>query len=65
MDSVHILLVLALIIALFLAIRSFWWWYWGIGRMVAALEDIAVSLRQMPAVKEYDKSRADRSSARR
>ena len=38
------------LVALFLIIRRFWWWYLGIDRMVAALESIDESLRYLPGV---------------
>jgi hypothetical protein len=39
---------------LVLALRGFLWWYWGIGRAIAALESIASSLEALPAVRERD-----------
>jgi uncharacterized membrane protein len=49
------ILVAAVVAALFfLAVRRFWWWYFGIDRMIAALEDIAVSLRTFPTVRTHD-----------
>ncbi len=40
--------------AFFLLGREIIWWYFGIGRTIAVLEDIAVSLRTLPSVREYD-----------
>ncbi len=34
--------------------RQLLWWYWGIGRAIAALESIASSLEALPAVRERD-----------
>ncbi len=39
---------------LVLLVRGFIWWYWGIGRAIAALESIASSLEALPAVRERD-----------
>jgi len=36
---------------LFLGVRKFWWWYFGIDRMVAALESIDQSLKYLPGVR--------------
>jgi len=46
--------VLSILALLFIAIRRVWWWYWGIDRAIAALEDIAESLRTLPTVRSYD-----------
>jgi hypothetical protein len=45
-----------LFIGIFLLVRRFWWWYFGIGRALELLEDIAVSLRTMPTVQRYDQT---------
>lgn len=45
-----------LALAVFLGIRQFWWWYWGINRAIAALEDIALSLRTFPTVRVHDQA---------
>ena len=37
-----------------LLLRGFLWWYWGVGRAIAALESIASSLEALPAVRERD-----------
>ena len=51
----HLLISLvALQIGIMLAVRPLVWWYFGINRAVRALEDIAVSMRAMPAVRDYD-----------
>jgi hypothetical protein len=34
--------------------REVIWWYFGITRIVRALENIDASLRQLPTVKQYD-----------
>lgn len=46
--------VLALQIGVLLAVRPLVWWYLGVGRAVRALENIDVSLRSLPTVREYD-----------
>ena len=46
--------VLALQIGVLLAVRPLVWWYLGVGRAVRALENIDVSLRSLPSVREYD-----------
>jgi hypothetical protein len=43
-----------LVLAVFLGIRRFWWWWLGIDRAIAALEDIALSLRTFPTVRQHD-----------
>jgi len=37
-----------------LAVRPLVWWYFGINRAVRALENIDVSLRTLPTVRDYD-----------
>jgi hypothetical protein len=51
---VTLALVLILLIGLFLAGRKIVWWYFGIDRALRALESIDASLRQLPAVREFD-----------
>lgn len=46
--------VLALQIGVLLAVRPLVWWYLGVGRMVRALENIDMSLRSLPAVRDHD-----------
>ena len=52
--DLNVLILIVVLAAVFLGIRAFWWWYWGIGRAVAALEDIAESLRTFPTVRAYN-----------
>jgi hypothetical protein len=56
MANPGVLIVGAVVLVVFLGIRRFWWWYWGIGRMVAAFEDIAVSLRCLPGRQQLDQA---------
>lgn len=52
---IHLLIsLIALQIGIMLAVRPFVWWYFGINRAVRAIEDIAVSIRTLPAVRDYD-----------
>lgn len=43
-----------LLVLLFVAVRSFWLWYWRINRAIALLESIDESLKQLPAVRQHD-----------
>jgi hypothetical protein len=43
--------------------RRFVWWYLGIDRAIAALENIDASLRTLPSVREFD-ARAQRPPVR-
>lgn len=36
------------------ALRPLVWWYFGINRAVRSLENIDVSLRTLPTVRDYD-----------
>ncbi len=54
MDSGAFLLSLFLVVLLFLAVRSFWLWYWRINRMIVLLESIDESLKQLPVVRQHD-----------
>lgn len=56
MGDIRFLVGAGVFIVFFLAVRKFWWWYWGIGRMVDALEDIAASLRTFPTVRAHDQA---------
>ena len=40
--------------SLFFLGRRLAWWYFGIDRMVRALENIDASLRTLPSVERYD-----------
>ena len=60
-DSIRILIVVVTLIGVFLLIRAFWWWYWGIDRFVELLESIDASLKQLPAVQQADRARLRRS----
>lgn len=52
---IHLLVsILAIQIVVLLAVRPLVWWYFGINRAVRALENIDVSLRSLPTVREYD-----------
>lgn len=52
---IHLLISLvALQIVIMLAVRPLVWWYFGINRAVRALENIDVSLRSLPSVRDYD-----------
>ena len=53
MNNLLIGVLVALLCLVFLG-REFVWWYFGITRIVRALENIDASLRQLPTVKEYD-----------
>ncbi len=44
----------AVTILLLLILRPLILWYWRVNRAVAALEDIAASLRELPAVRDRD-----------
>jgi hypothetical protein len=47
----------AIAFALFLFVmRRVVWWYWGIDRMIAAFEDMAVSLRCLPGRQQLDQA---------
>lgn len=46
----------ALAIALFFGLRRFFWWYWGIDRVILALENIDESLRTLPTVRIHDQA---------
>jgi hypothetical protein len=46
--------ILALWVGLMLLLRRIVWWYWGIDKMIDTLRSIDESLRQMPAVRDYD-----------
>jgi hypothetical protein len=59
-DTIRVLILVALLIGLFLAIRSFWWWYWGIDRIVGALESIDASLKQLPVVQQAERAKRQR-----
>jgi hypothetical protein len=48
---------LGALIALFFGVRRFWWWYFGVDRAVAALEQIEAHLR---AQRELDEAREAR-----
>jgi hypothetical protein len=52
--QVDLFLAGCFLVGFFLLVRKFWWWYFGIERMIDALEDIAESLRTLPSVREYD-----------
>lgn len=49
MDAAFILSI-AMVVVVFLVLREVWCWYWKINRMVALLESIDESLKQLPAV---------------
>ncbi len=54
-DSQLALFVLVVVsVAVFLLFREFWCWYWKINRRIELLESIDESLKQLPAVREYD-----------
>ncbi|MGH7748327.1 MAG: hypothetical protein ACREQ5_26765 [Candidatus Dormibacteria bacterium] len=58
MDVVSAAIVLLLILIAFVAAGRAWvWWYFGISRMVRALESIDESLRELPAVRRAENSR--------
>ncbi|HKV54935.1 MAG TPA: hypothetical protein VJN94_09855 [Candidatus Binataceae bacterium] len=46
-----ILIGIVVVVLVFLAIRRIICWYWKINRMVALLESIDSSLKQLPAVR--------------
>ncbi len=51
----HLLIsILVVQLAILWAVRPLVWWYFGINRMVQALENIDVSLRTLPTVRDYD-----------
>ncbi len=51
----HLLIsILVVQLAILWALRPLVWWYLGINRMVRALENIDVSLRTLPTVRDYD-----------
>ncbi len=51
----HLLIsILVVQLAILWAVRPLVWWYFGINRMVRALENIDVSLRTLPTVRDYD-----------
>ena len=54
MDNVPVvgLIMCGVAIAIFLAIRQFWLWYFGVSRIIELLTSIDHSLQQLPAVKE-------------
>jgi len=54
MGSLQLLSGLAILVVVFLVLREFWCWYWKINRVVALLESIDESLKQLPAVRQYD-----------
>jgi len=41
-------------VALALLVRPLWLWYFQIDRAIALLESIDESLKQLPAVRQYD-----------
>jgi hypothetical protein len=45
-----VIVSIAIIVVVFLVLREVWCWYWKINRMVALLESIDESLKQLPAV---------------
>jgi hypothetical protein len=53
-DSWILVIPLAFVLLLW-GIRTLVWWYWGIDRIVDALEDIAISLRTFPTVQAHDR----------
>ncbi len=59
MDQVQMLIVVGALILVFLAARRFMWWYWGIDRMVKALESIDESLKVLPAVRTHYSQKAN------
>ncbi len=46
--------ILVVQLAILWALRPLVWWYFGINRAVRALENIDVSLRTLPTVRDYD-----------
>jgi hypothetical protein len=50
-----LIIVLGVFVAVVVVSRRFWWWYWGLDRAIDALEDIAASLRALPAVADHDR----------
>ena len=52
---VHLLIsILVVQLGILWAVRPLVWWYFGINRAVRALENIDVSLRTLPTVRDYD-----------
>ena len=50
----HLLIsILVVQLAILWAVRPLLWWYFGINRMVRALENIDASLRVLPAIKNH------------
>ena len=58
-----VMIVLGVQLLALIALRRAVWWYLGIDRRTKALEDIAESLRVLPAVSRYD-NRSGRPPAR-
>ena len=55
-----VLIPVAILIGLFMAGRWVVLWYWKINRIVEHLASIDESLRQLPAVRDYDRQLARR-----
>ena len=52
---IHLLISIVVVQLLILwALRPLVWWYFGINRMLRALENIDASLRTLPTVKNFD-----------
>jgi hypothetical protein len=51
---IHLLISIVVVqIGILWAVRPLVWWYFGINRMVRALENIDASLRVLPAIKNH------------
>ena len=61
-SDLHLLIGFGIFIVVFLIAREIVCWYWKINRMVALMESIDESLKQMPAVKAHDANGQRRSS---
>lgn len=49
-----LLVALVLLVSLSLLLREFRCWYWKIDRAIELLKSIDESLKQLPAVRQYD-----------
>lgn len=64
MSKPDVVIALCVVVAIFMAVRAFWWWYFGISRMVRALESIDESMKCLPAVREARRDRWEKGSLR-
>jgi len=53
--AISIVLIGIVMLIVFLIIRELVCWYWKINRMVELMASIDESLKQMPAVAQYDR----------